>query len=360
MGNTDTTVATREKTAEPMPALARLKPRPVVQSKTRDAHFDILKGFLVLIMVAHHTLEYFAGPNYPLIRYLDFVTGGFVFAAGFLSSFTQQLNPVVIRVKAARRLLTRGFKILAVFIVVNCLLGLTFHQSSSGKSFGGQVIISHLPRILIAGDKRLVAFAILVPIAYTLIALAVLTVLTESKWTLCIVAAILLGYDTAIAPLPYNLYFLAMGLSGAAAGKLVDRAAVVSASRTAPRALMLTGAALYMGAITVLPSDNAILYVAGIFCVLASAYAYAGTLELFRLPFSSLVMLGRYSLVGYLAQIFFLQILARGAARPAMEWGLGAIPLILTTIFLWGLCSGLDFLRGRYATISYAYRLVFA
>ena len=55
-------------------------------SRSRDSGLDFLKGFLVLVMVVHHSLEYFLGPRYPVIKYFDFVTGAFVFVAGFIVS----------------------------------------------------------------------------------------------------------------------------------------------------------------------------------------------------------------------------------------------------------------------------------
>src|SRR5437868_74126 len=70
-----------------LPPQASIRAPSVGEARKRDSHFDFLKGFLVVIMVGHHTLEFFAGLSHPLIKYLDFVTGGFVFAAGFLPPY---------------------------------------------------------------------------------------------------------------------------------------------------------------------------------------------------------------------------------------------------------------------------------
>jgi fucose 4-O-acetylase-like acetyltransferase len=340
--------------------LTRSGAAPAVEAKQRDRYFDVLKGFLVLVMVAHHTLEYFEGRYFPLIRYVDFVTGGFVFAAGFLPSFLLHSKPSSDGFRTARRLLTRGVKLLLVFVAVNILIGLIFGQTPRGKSFGAEVIAANLSTVFLGGDKSLAAFVILVPIAYTLIAVGLLTIVGRSRWLPCAVAAALVAYCTRNPGAPFNVYFLSMGLAGAAAGVLVRPRAVAVADRWYVRVVLLCGSAAYMGAISVLQRDNALLYAAGIFFVLSAAYAHAKSLERSRVAFESLVILGRYSLFAYLAQIFFLQVLARVGSRPVMAWGLGLIPAALTTAFLCGLCFALDRLRERSAGVGYAYRLIFA
>jgi hypothetical protein len=323
---------------------------PGAEAKQRDLYFDVLKGFLVLVMVAHHTLEYFEGRYFPPIRYVDFVTGGFVFAAGFLPSFLLHSKPSEDRLRGARRLLTRGVKLLLVFIAVNILIGFIFGQTSKGKSFGASVITGNLGAVFLGGDKSLAAFAILVPIAYTLVAVSLLTIVGRSWWLPCGAAASLVAYCTWNPSAPFNVYFLSMGLAGAAAGVLVRPRAVAAADRWYVRVVLLC----------VLPRDNALLYAAGIFFVLSAAYAHAKSLERSRAAFESLVILGRYSLFAYLAQIFFLQILARVGSRPVMAWGLGLIPAALTTALLCGLCFALDRLRRQNTGVGYAYRLIFA
>ena len=54
--------------------------------KQRDYILDFIKGGLIVAMLIHHSLNYF-GPDYhQLIRAVRFVTGSFVFMAGFVIS----------------------------------------------------------------------------------------------------------------------------------------------------------------------------------------------------------------------------------------------------------------------------------
>ena len=328
-------------------------------AKRRDPSFDFLKGFLVVVMVVHHTLEYFVGPDYWLIRYVDFVTGGFVFAAGFLPALLLQSNPGGNRQKTCARLFARGVKLLLLFVILNILLGFLLEKSPGGKQFGVSQFFRNLYPIFLYGDKSLVAFAILVPIAYTLIALAILLQARHVRSVVAITALGLVTFCTLSSGWSFNLYYLSMGLAGGAAGMLVNPRLMGSSVRPGIKALLWAGAAVYMVSITFLRHDNAVLYAAGIFCVLGCAYTSVRAFEPETLWFQYHVVLGQYSLLGYLGQILFLQMLRRGHIS-ALHWTLGLIPFLLTCVFLGGMSVGLDFLRKRNVTIDLAYRSVFA
>jgi len=329
------------------------------RAKPRDASFDFLKGFLVLVMVVHHTLEYFVGPDFWLIRYVDFVTGGFVFAAGFLPAALLQSHPVVDRQKTCGRLFKRGLKLLLLFILLNIVLGLVLDKSPSGKQFGVTQFLVNLRPILFGGDKSLAAFAILMPIAYTLMALAILLQARHVRFVVTITALGLVTFCTLSTIGSFNLYYFSMGLAGSAAGMLVDPRMIDSYSKSGAKVLPWVGAAAYMISITFLQHDNAMLYAAGIFCVLGCVYTSVKAFEEERSWFGFCVVLGQYSLVGYLSQILFLQLLRRGHLS-ALQWSLGLIPFLLTCAFVGGLCFGLDFLRKRNRRIDFLYRFVFA
>jgi uncharacterized membrane protein len=329
------------------------------RAKPRDASFDFLKGFLVLVMVVHHTLEYFVGPDFWLIRYVDFVTGGFVFAAGFLPAALFQSNPVIDRQKTCGRLFKRGLKLLLFFIFLNIILGLVLDKSPSGKQFGVTQFLGNLRPILLAGDKSLAAFAILVPIAYTLMALAILLQARHLRFVVITTALGFVTFCTLSSSWSFNLYYLSMGLAGSAAGISVDARLMGPCLPRSAMVLLWLGAAAYMISISFLQHDNAVLYAAGIFCVLGCVYTSIKAFESERSWFGFGVVLGQYSLVGYLSQILFLQILRRSHVS-VLHWSLGLIPFLLTCAFVGGLCFGLDFLRKENRRIDFLYRLVFA
>jgi len=71
-------------------------------------------------------------------------------------------------------------------------------------------------------------------------------------------------------------------------------------------------------------------------------------------------LLGKYSLLGYLAHILFLQLLYRLVHLPILSEGCAIIPFVLASAFLFGLCYATEALRRWHANADYVYRLIFA
>ena len=73
------------------------------------------------------------------------------------------------------------------------------------------------------------------------------------------------------------------------------------------------------------------------------------------------IVLGRYSLVCYIAQIIFMQGLSRGLSRPRWELGCETILVIVGTVaFLLVLSAVLAMLCDHYGFAAKAYKLVFS
>src|SRR5690242_13803806 len=87
---------------------------------SRIPALDFTKGALVLIMVLYHWINYFIGPDLDY-RYLRFLTPSFIFITGFLVSNVYLSKYRVNDPYLPKRLLTRGLKLLAVFIGLNVL-----------------------------------------------------------------------------------------------------------------------------------------------------------------------------------------------------------------------------------------------
>jgi hypothetical protein len=73
------------------------------------------------------------------------------------------------------------------------------------------------------------------------------------------------------------------------------------------------------------------------------------------------ILLGRYSLVCYIAQIIFMQGLSRGLSRPRWELGYETIIVVVGTVaFLLVLSSVLAMLCDHYRFAAKAYKLIFS
>jgi len=102
-------------------------------SAPRDTALDIVKGICVVIMVIHHAINYFPTEAIAL-KYFRFVSGAFLFMAGFVSThiYFAKYDLRIQKVYVARRLIIRGVKLLLIFLVANIVI----NSALAGKSGG--------------------------------------------------------------------------------------------------------------------------------------------------------------------------------------------------------------------------------
>jgi len=131
----------------------------------RDLSLDWLKGALVAVMVCHNGIEYFDRIDSSLLRYLDFVTGSFVFVALFISGQTARRAGGE-NVSRASRAIWRSLKLIALFSVLNIVINSVLNHNYNGAEFGINRFRRELGSIYLGGNKRAASFEILLPIAY--------------------------------------------------------------------------------------------------------------------------------------------------------------------------------------------------
>ena len=102
-------------------ATQRLGVPPTASSakSARIPALDFTKGALVLIMVLYHWINYFIGNQWGYYRYLRFLTPSFIFIAGFMISNVYLSKYAAADPRLSKRLLIRGIKLMAVFLVLN-------------------------------------------------------------------------------------------------------------------------------------------------------------------------------------------------------------------------------------------------
>src|SRR5208282_4816162 len=82
----------------------------------RNPALDFTKGALVLIMVLYHWMNYFQNLDWTYYKYLHFLTPSFIFIAGFMISNVYLSRYAAADRRLAKRLFTRGFKLIAIFL----------------------------------------------------------------------------------------------------------------------------------------------------------------------------------------------------------------------------------------------------
>ena len=336
-------------------------------SGERDYAIDFVKGFLVQVMTLYHSINYFLSPKHVSLRYIDFVTGAFVFVSGYVvTSF------YIDKYKNAGglmyyRLITRGLKIVLIFLLSNTLIHLSFTKNYNNVEFGLSQFYGNLFNILILGNKKLAAFEILLPIGYTLIISAILLISLRIP-TLIIPVIIALfassSLSTGLSPIfyvskgvPSNLYFITIGLGGLAFG-YIKKERCHQFNKKYLKALFLFPPMLYALCITIF-EETLYLYFCGILSIFCCTYFVGKSLNYGNIANKTMVIFGKYSLVAYLSQVLFLQLLFRTSVLLDVPKPSLLCAFFLTNIFVYLLCRYIIYIRKRYRRLDMFYRIMF-
>jgi len=328
----------------------------------RNPALDFAKGALVLIMVLYHWLDYFYGPHDS--RYLRFLTPSFIFITGFLISNIYLSKYDVSSPKLPKRLLQRGLKILGVFAVLNVTRNLLVQGSSLSQASPSAWSIRNLVDVYLTGggleegQAKAVAFFVLVPISYLLILSALLVVVSRFyRYTFYVVCLFCVLCTVALNFMGFHTYLelLTIGLLGVITGYVpVER---VNALVRHPY-LLAVAYVLYLVAITIW---NVIypLQIIGVYLSLMIIYLmgqHSGEPGKVR---GTILLLGKYSLLGYISQIAILQLLRFGLSRIGSE----AVVLVLSFVLAFALTiisiELVDRARAESTTLDSIYKLVF-
>jgi peptidoglycan/LPS O-acetylase OafA/YrhL len=343
-------------------------PVPATSVKSqRIAALDFTKGALVLIMVLYHWLNYFYGPQSEIYRYLRFLTPSFIFITGFLISSVYLSKYGVENPRLPGRLIQRGLKILGVFVVLNVIRILFLPQSSQRQLIAEHSSLRSLADIYLIGTNlgggqgKAIAFYVLVPIGYLLVLSALL--LVGARFypyffhavfifsLLCVLALDLNGTSSA------NLQLLTIGLLGVILGYIpIDK---INSFVKHPY-IVVAAYLCYVAAITVW---NVIypLQIAGVCLSLMILYLVGDTGGEQGSVRSVVILLGQYSLLGYIAQIAVLQVLHQGLKHTSLGGGAALAVSFFSAVALTILIvEATHRVRRKVGSVDRMYRAVFA
>jgi acyltransferase-like protein len=329
----------------------------------RNPALDFTKGALVLIMVLYHWINYFYGPSDN--RYLRFLTPSFIFITGFLISNIYFSKYGVSAPQLPKRLLQRGLKILAVFALLNVTRILLLQRGFTVAGLPAPWSNSNLIDAYLAGNgagggqTKTVAFFVLVPIAYLLMLSALLVVAARFyRYTFHVVCLFcLLGvFVLDFMGIYTYLDLLTIGLIGVLVGySPMDR---VNAFVRRPY-LVAVAYFVYLLAITMWDVIYP-LQIIGVFLSLAVIYLVGlrnGEPGKIR---SCVILLGRYSLVGYIAQIAILQSLRSGLGHIGSHEVFLGLSFFLAFALTIASVEVLDRMRTQSTAVDRLYKAVFA
>jgi len=325
---------------------------------------DFTKGALVLIMVLYHWINYFLGPHDN--RYLRFLTPSFIFISGFIVSNVYIFKYGISDPQLPKRLIQRGFKILGVFLVLNLMRNFIAPGRPEDVALTTHGSIRSLFDIYIlgtgvgGGQAKVVAFFILVPISYLLLLSAGLLVVSRYHRFAVHVVCLLILLGIVVSNYKgfeiQNLELLAIGLLGVIAGYIPTER--VNAIVRHPY-LLAAGYVAYLAAITVW---NVIypLQIVGVYLSLMILYLMGLQSGGPGSIMATVVLLGKYSLLGYIAQIAILQCLRLAIHPYGWETALFALSFFLAFALTIASIKVVDVLRSRSIAVDRLYKFVFA
>ena len=279
---------------------------------SRNRALDWVKGWLVVSMLAYHVASLFSSSETVRIflqsRLLDFVSGSWVFIAGILIGSYYLRRAEVQFSKTAKRLITRGIKLLLLVTVINVILGklqIDWNQPVSGA---GEFFWNRL----VKGNLSNLSFEILIGIGCFLVMAPLFLWKKTLGW---VIAAVVIGggimWTQAGNHLNGNLRMEICGTAGISIGMLL---VVLGEGTWLPRLvarrgllyLLTVGAyLLYWWLLAGLGMDRGYIgpYLLGIISVLGIFYLSYDALNWPPLMRSSMNLMARYSLVCYMGQM---------------------------------------------------------
>jgi len=341
---------------------------PVTAGSTKSQRIpalDFTKGTLVLIMVLYHWVNYFIGNQWGYYRYLRFLTPSFIFITGFMISNIYLSKYATADARLSKRLFTRGLKLMAIFLVLNLSRIFVAPLLGIGVFSRNMLDLRNIFTVFVSGNlavtgEKLVSFSILVPISYLLmLSGALMLPYRLYRYTFHLVCAVLL---LCIAMLgvagtgSYNLEFVTIGMLGVLTGFIP----IETINHFVRHPYMLALAYLgYTIAITIWDVPFPLLIV-GVFLSLAVIYLVGASGGESGTTRSEIILLGKYSLFGYISQVAILQILGVGFRH--VDRGVAALGESFLAAFALTILSVevIDRARTRTTSIDRLYKAVFA
>jgi peptidoglycan/LPS O-acetylase OafA/YrhL len=326
---------------------------------------DFTKGALVLIMVLYHWINYFVGAEWQYYQYLRFLTPSFIFITGFMISNVYLSKYDAADPRLPKRLFTRGLKLLGIFVLLNVARTLIVPALSTGVVVNNPLNLRNIFIVFVSGNllvvgSKLVSFSILVPISYLLMFSGLLMFpYRYYRYTFHIVCALLLLVILILGLLgaqSQNLEFFTIGMLGVLTGFMP-----IAAINNFVRHPYLLGFAYlcYTVAITVWNVPFPLLIV-GVCLSVMVIYLIGISGSESGVVRNEIILLGKYSLFGYISQIAVLQILA--ASLRHVNFGLVVLIVSFVAAFALTILSVevVDRARARAASVDRLYKAVFA
>jgi len=310
-------------------------------------------------MLVHHSLNYYP-IGFPLIKYMRFVTGSFIFIAGFIITHFYITKYDLHEKTMYIRLFTRAIKLLLIFTVLNILIMMLLNNGLQSNAFDWSRLIHSIADLYIFGNYEMFYFDLLVPIAYVLMFTCLLIFILKRNFNLLkyITLALIIycSFRFFNNDGGYYLRYTTIGLIGASIG-LIQHNKLEMISN-----YWLLIVVLYLIHILLLPIIKLYypLYILIVILNLLFFYTLGMQIKQNNRLTDKIILLGKYSLISYIFQIAILQVLKRIMDFSFLGVNKTFIAFILATLTTYLFIEFVDYLRRYSDLINKMYNLVFA
>lgn len=326
---------------------------------------DFIKGALVLIMVLYHWINYFIGPQWKYYPYLRFLTPSFIFITGFMISHVYLAKYSVSDSRLWKRLFTRGLKLLAVFLVLNVARNLAAPLLSGGAVAQNLSSAADIFAIFVSGNlpfagNKIVSFSILVPISYLLMFSGALVIpYRHFRYTFHLTCLLLLLSIATLAMFgrgSYYLEFVTIGMIGVLSGFMP----IGRLNGLIRHWHLIVFAYLCYSVVVTIWNVSFPILIVGVMLSVLALYAVGTYGAETGIAKREVILLGKYSLLGYISQIAVLQILS--IVFRHLNLGFFALPVSFLSAFMLTILSVelVDRARSRVKSVDRLYKFVFA
>lgn len=326
---------------------------------------DFIKGALVLIMVLYHWINYFIGPQWKYYPYLRFLTPSFIFITGFMISHVYLAKYAVSDPRLWKRLIARGLKLLAVFLVLNVARNLVVPLLTMGVAAPNLPSLTDIFTIFVSGNlpfagNKIVSFSILVPISYLLMFSGVLVLpYRRFRYTFHFTCFLLL-LSIAILAMSghgsYYLEFVTIGMIGVLSGFM----SIGKLNGLVRHWYLIFFAYLCYSIVVTIWNVSFPILIVGVMLSVLALYAVGTYGAETGIAKREVILLGKYSLLGYISQIAVLQILS--IALRHLNLGFTALPVSFLSAFVLTILSVelVNRARSKVKNVDRLYKFVFA
>jgi hypothetical protein len=319
----------------------------------RNLALDFTKGTLVLIMVLYHWMNYFLVADGSVYKYLRFLTPSFIFITGFLIAQLYLISGKVQTAYVPTRLLVRAAKLMLIVSIFNIAINAMRIISHTTVKPSTTILLGCL-----VGTVP-IAFSVLLPIAYLLFLSAGL--LLASRWytgifhllsAVFVVCAFWLEMRGSTSG---YLQLLSIGILGTSVGHM----SIARLNRLINHPLELL--VLYGGYVSAVArwGDGYVLQIVGVCISLAVIYWIGCAQPRLNQIQQTLILLGRYSLFGYIIQILILQLLRKGLHPLGTRMNVLVVALSAGMALTILIVRILDYTRIRSGAVNRLYTAVF-